>query len=99
MTGVKLLIDPDGGTPTLDLPTTTPPEEIELSVRAVDHLRTHAAFGVQLIDRPPVTYLVIRTGRAEPGTPASQAPVEEILVYRLTRLPPQAREYTGHRIA
>ncbi len=100
MTGVALKIDPDTGSPALDLELAEPPDNIEVSVLAVDHLRTHNAFGIQLVERPPFTYLVIRTGQPAAGELEDElGPVEEILVYRLTRMPAGARDYTGHRIA
>jgi hypothetical protein len=93
--GVKLLLDPRNGNPRLDLPA-DPPEDIEVSVQAVDHLRTHPAFGIQLVDRPPVVFLVIRTGQPVTG---SAAPVGEILAYRLERYGDRDRDWHGHRIA
>lgn len=102
MTGVALIINPETGTPSLDLNLTEqpPPEDIEVPVLAVDHLRSHNAFGIQLVERPPFTYLVIHTGHVEAGELADElGPVEEILVYRLARHTPRDRVYFGHRIA
>jgi hypothetical protein len=101
MTGVALIIDPKTNIPSLDLNLTVPPpEDIEVPVLAVDHLRTHHAFGIQLVERPPFTYLVIRTGHVEAGELADElGPVEEILVYRLARHTARDRVYFGHRIA
>lgn len=94
--GVKLLLDPRNGNPHLDLPV-DPPEDIEVSVQAVDHLRTHHAFGIQLVDRPPVVFLVIRTGQPVSGAPRDV--VGEILAYRLERYGERDRDWHGHRIA